>query len=81
MTGTQNWFPMEWMQWAICHLEYMQTSFGHPDPIKCEGFPYDKRQCDECEPSLVDCLTNCGDDPSCISNCNRDFADCMDDCQ
>jgi len=81
MVGTQNWFPMEWMKWAICHLEYLQTSFGHPDPISCEGFPFDKKQCDECESSLVDCLTNCDEDSTCISNCNRDFADCMDGCQ
>ena len=34
MNGTQNWFPMEWMKWAICHLEQLQTSFGHPNPIR-----------------------------------------------
>ena len=34
MNGTQSWFPMEWMKWAICHLEQLQASFGHPFPIR-----------------------------------------------
>ena len=34
MNGTQSWFPMELMKWAICHLEQLQTSFGHPFPIR-----------------------------------------------
>ena len=47
---------------------------------RCEGFPYDQKQCEECESILVDCIMNCGEDAGCISNCNRDNAECLNDC-
>ena len=42
--------------------------------------PFDKRQCDECDSILLDCVTNCDNDTNCISNCNRDYSECILNC-
>jgi len=75
-----GYVPMEDIKWSICELERLQIQFDHPHPIRCEGFPYDQKQCDECESILVNCILNCDDDATCISNCNRDNAECLNDC-
>ena len=81
MNGLYGAVDLKTFQWVVCKLEELQKLFDHPDPIDCLGFPYNRPNCDECESILVDCIMNCEGDSTCVSNCNRDHAGCLESCQ
>ena len=72
-----QFFTYTWSE--IIFLYFRSLKLGETQK-RCDGFPYDKTLCDECDSILVDCILNCDDETSCISICNRDHADCVDGC-
>ena len=67
-------------KWIICKLEEIQKIHDHPNPIKCSDFPFNKVTCNECESILIECTVNCKTESECISECNRAYTSCIQNC-
>ena len=62
---------------ALAHLKFIKFKIKF---FRCRDFPFDKRQCDDCETNFFDCVENCDNEASCISNCNREYSECISNC-
>ena len=57
-------------------LRFFSRNFHHRDFALIPK----KDLCDECDEILLECWDFCDDEPTCMSDCNRDHITCIETC-